>query len=59
MSDKVEVKLGGDSPEEVAYKLLLDIAKNETGAKDRAWILNTYAECLLTVRHPNMRSKKD
>lgn len=59
MSEKVELKIGGDTVEGVAYKLLLDIARAEKDPKDRAWILDTYAECLLTVRHPNIRTKKD
>ncbi len=53
--------IGDNSPEYVAYRLLLDIARVEKKAltasascqmADRKWILGTYAECLLTVRSP-------
>jgi hypothetical protein len=53
--------IGDVSPEYVAYRLLLDIARVEKKAltasascqmADRKWILGTYAECLLTVRSP-------
>ena len=49
--------IGDNSPEYVAYRLLLDIARVEKKAltasascqmADRKWILGTYAECLLT-----------
>lgn len=52
---------GSPSPEEVAYKLLYLVAWSENkdldawGKADRKWILDTYAECLLTVRDPNVR----
>ncbi len=40
-----------NTPEQVAYKLVRDIAQTEPQVKkDRAWILRTYAECLRTVR---------
>ena len=42
-----------DSPEQVAFKLFLEVAKAEevAGAKpDRKWILETYDECLRTVK---------
>ena len=63
-----------DTPEEVAYKLLLAISDAEhkhpeqvqwSGA-DRQWILDTYAECLETVRgqrtpraRPPTRNERD
>ena len=53
---------GSPSPEEVAYKLLYLVAWSENkdldawGKADRKWILDTYAECLLTVRNPGVRS---
>jgi len=42
-----------DSPEQVAFKLFLEVAKAEgvAGAKpDRKWILDTYDECLRVVK---------
>jgi hypothetical protein len=50
-----------NSPEYVAYRLMLDIAKIEKKAltpsascqtADRKWVLETYAECLRIVRSP-------
>jgi hypothetical protein len=58
MADAPAVHIGENSPEQIAYKLLLDIQRIEQKAfhkgdlsagwstADRAWILNTYAECL-------------
>jgi hypothetical protein len=55
------VHIGENSPEQVAFKLLHEVAKAEdvtlvgTGsgrgkAPDRAWLLNTFAECLHAAR---------
>jgi len=62
------VHAGENSPEQIAYKLLLTIAENEkkplhsTGTApttaDRKWLLDTYAECLLAVRNPAGRRPK-
>jgi len=50
---------GGKSPEEIAYRLLENIAYSERKAlhpsddgekAGRKWILSTYAECLGVVR---------
>jgi hypothetical protein len=55
---------GSPSPEEVAYKLLYLVAWGENkdlegwGKADRKWLLDTYAECLLTVRNPAGRAAK-
>jgi len=52
---------GGQSPEDVALKLLYVVSWGENidleawGKADRKWILDTYAECLLTVRDPASR----
>jgi len=54
MADAPVVHIGENSPEQVAYKLLRDIAQlekrslfhGETGSADRQWLLDTYAECL-------------
>ena len=60
MADLVESH-GSPSPEEVAYKLMYVVAWSENidldawGKADRKWILDTYAECLLTVRNPASR----
>jgi hypothetical protein len=61
MADSVEIQ-GSPSQEEVAYKLLYLVAWGEDkdldawGKADRKWILDTYAECLLTVRNPATRA---
>jgi hypothetical protein len=53
------VHVGENSPEEVAYKLLKDVSRVEgriftaeqgRSGTDRAYILDTYAECLKAVR---------
>lgn len=51
------VHMGENSPEQVAYKLLFDVANVEgktlhsgTHAANREYILRTYWECLRTVR---------
>ncbi|MDD2705235.1 MAG: hypothetical protein PHU07_07890 [Acidocella sp.] len=59
------LKLGEGTPEEVAFKLLQSIAIVEgkkviglnpiTHTTTKKWILDTYAECLLTVRVPQGR----
>jgi hypothetical protein len=60
MADLVDSH-GSPSPEEVAYKLMYVVAWGEDkdldgwGKADRKWILDTYAECLLTVRNPAAR----
>lgn len=58
------VSAGDNSPEEIAFKLMHEIAEVEriaihSGELDprwtragRAWILNTYQECLFAVRNP-------
>lgn len=57
MSDKSSVFLGGESPEQVAYRLVQDIARLEdkwTGMTfknvDREWLLDTYKQCLAATR---------
>ena len=48
-------------PEQVAYNLLKHVAKaegvelEETRKTTRKWILDTYAECIITVRTPASR----
>jgi hypothetical protein len=57
------VHIGENSPEQIAYKLLLLIASKEgkliddCATENRKWLLDTYAECLRTVRNPSSRSK--
>ena len=57
-----------DSPENVAFKLMQEIAKIERRARaatfDRQWILDTFSECLQAVRGqraivPNGRDDED
>ncbi len=65
MADAPAVHIGENTPEEIAYKLLHNVAAAEgksfarsATAKsngDRKWILDTYAECLLAVRAPHQR----
>ena len=59
MSDLSAARAAGESIEQVAYKLLLMVGEAEkklTGSgatqqgTDRAWILDTFAECLLAAR---------
>jgi hypothetical protein len=67
MSDAPVVHIGENSPEEVAYKLLKTVAANEgksllsststRATADKKWLLDTYAECLLAVKHPNGRQR--
>jgi hypothetical protein len=60
MADSMEFH-GSPSPEEIAYKLLYAVAWGENidldgwAKADRKWILDTYAECLLTVKDPVAR----
>jgi hypothetical protein len=60
MADTV-VHMGENSPEHVAHKLLHEIADIEKKAfhnepssgwttADRAWVLDTYRECLMAVK---------
>ena len=65
MTDVPVIHIGENSPEHVAYRLFLHIATAEgqgvmSGSKNphptKAWILNTYAECLRAVRSPYERS---
>jgi len=63
MADTPEVHMGENSPEQVAYKLLLLIGNAEqkrllgTTAADRDWILRTYAACLGVVKQPHRVSE--
>jgi len=64
MADTV-VHIGENSPEHVAYKLMEKIADVEgrhlrhsdrpDKIANRKWILDTYAECIRTVRAPSGR----
>jgi len=57
MADIPVVHIGENSPEYVAYRLLREIARLEKGMGDRKKLLDTYAECLRTVRDPHNRPK--
>ena len=59
MADATIVHIGENSPEQVAYKLMRDIATSEgkpvgiphdPKPVDRKWILDTYAECLTATK---------
>ena len=57
MADTTNVKMGGPSPEQVAFDLMKLIADAEgrgfahgyTGCVSRDWILSTYAQCRSVV----------
>ena len=64
MADAPVVHIGENSPEHVAYRLFcrVGVAEQKTsssgflkGDADRKWFLDTYAECLATVRDPFAR----
>jgi hypothetical protein len=65
MSDSKSYGAGDNTPEQIGYKLFVDVAIAENmrvkdylgGDKvpDRKWILDTYAECLRTVQSPGAR----
>ncbi len=68
MADAPVIHIGENSPEEVAYKLLQTIASQEgkslmsspvggAAKADRKWLLDSYAECLLAVKHPERRKQ--
>lgn len=63
MADNNVVHIGENSPEQVAFKLLIEIAKAE-GKKpfsvieaDREYILDTYAEALKAVKGQRILTK--
>ena len=72
MADAPVVHIGENSPEYVAYQLMLDIAECEgkrfskpapgygsgISVVDRDWILNTYRQCLRAVRDPHVKSSQ-
>lgn len=65
MSDQAVVHIGENSPEQVAFNLMKVIALSEgmalshtaagTPIPSRNWLLDTYAECLRTIRDPRTR----
>ena len=57
--DDSVVHIGENSPEQVAYKLMHDILSREQHPNlTREIILDTYAECLRTVRFPKKRNER-
>ena len=69
MADQPVVHIGENSPEQVAFKLMFNIARvegkvlhrnpedgEETASKE--WLLDTYAECLRIVKNPIKKTKK-
>ncbi len=62
MADTAVVHIGENSPEKVAYKLLvgvLDNVSDKTGWNlTRQQYLDAYAECLYTVKNPHMRARQ-
>ena len=60
MPDTV-VHIGENSPEQVAYRLMIDVFTSEkkgVSTVDRETILNTYSQCLVAVRDPYLRRNK-
>ena len=63
MADNNVVHIGENSPEQVAYKLLVDIARAEGNyaqmrfTADRQYILDTYAEALHAVKGHRLLGK--
>lgn len=61
MAEQTVIHMGENSPEHVALKLYQQIADLEADALRRGdgltrkWILDTFAECLETVRNPERR----
>jgi hypothetical protein len=58
MAGEPVVNIGENSPEGVAYKLFQTIYLLEK-PKGRKEILDTFAECLLAVHHPERRTRSD
>jgi hypothetical protein len=60
MADKPTIHIGENSPEYVAYKLMLDVIRAEgKDLRSKDEILNLYAECLHTVNVPQLRAGRD
>ena len=55
MADAPAAHIGENSPEQIAFKLLERIRVQESEAFERKKYLDTYAECLSTVRNPEGR----
>jgi hypothetical protein len=58
MAVKPVLHSGGNSPEEVAFKLTRWTAEIEKGFKTRENLLDTYAECLQAVQARRVLKKK-
>lgn len=58
MTDMPVIHFGENSPEKVAYDLMLRVFAAESHPKDRKALLDTYAECLEAVRG-NRKFKSD
>ena len=63
MADDAVVHIGENSPEQVAYKLMMDITNVEgrdffgDNPADRAYILDTYVECTRAIRGAARRNR--
>jgi hypothetical protein len=60
MTEVSEIQCGMNLPEDVAYSLMIDIARTEKIALggeapngSREWIIRTYCQCLQAVRNPS------
>lgn len=60
MADAPVVHIGENSPEQIAFKLMLQISAAEKKglsggggiSADRSWIIRTYCMCLSAVKQP-------
>lgn len=59
MSDKSVIHMGENSPEQVAYKLMGQLARTDGytlggmgEAPPREWIIKTFSACLMAIRAP-------
>jgi hypothetical protein len=66
MADNIKLHIEGGSAEQIAYKLMQDIAYSEgvrlygntTGrTATREWILSTYVEAITAVKQPHRITK--
>jgi hypothetical protein len=64
MADETTIHIGENSPEQVAYKLMQQIAASEgfvlggMGQRpNREWLIRTYSQCLYAIRNPQVPNR--
>lgn len=57
MADKAVVHIGENSPEKIAYLLMIDVMNAEKTQRSKKTIMDTYSECLDAVRGSRSVSK--